>query len=215
MSEEKKNTTSDLLKQIIKEDVIDTMFSKPEYGWTDFTLSKTTHELSEVTGEGPFHWLKICINGLKSDTDFIISGDQEGQGPMYCAVTDDGCYVFDGWHPEKLEHVKMRRVEFCKILIKDLERNIDEWADWDINVYKDPEDRKYINEHNKRKEELLELITQLKAELKKIYDIERKQINDAVREAIKTRNGLVLINEDMIDDDLIDAYHELIKSRGY
>ena len=76
--------------------------------------------------------------------------------------------------------------------------------------------RNFCNrKHKQRKEELLELITQLKAELKKIYDIERKQINDAVREAIKTRNGLVVINEDMIDDDLIDAYHELIKSRGY
>lgn len=185
MSEENKNTTRDLLMQITREDDVKTIFSKPEYGWTNFTLSKTTRQLSEVTGDGPFHWLIVCINGLKSGIDFIISGDQESPGPMYCAVTDDGCYIFDAYNPDRFEHVKVGRVKFCEILIKDLERDIDEWADWDINVCIDPNDVTYINEHNKQKEELIKLISQLKAELKKLYDIKRKKLMMQLEKLLK------------------------------
>lgn len=109
-------------------ETIHSFLSKPEAGWTNFTPGDKVYELSYITNV-PMEWLRAAIIGVKNDVPFVVSGDMESSGRIFCAVTDLASYIFheDG---NIFEPIEIGKHEFCNILCNDLRKNIDDWISW-------------------------------------------------------------------------------------
>lgn len=112
------------------------MLSRPEYGWTDFSLEKSTYPLSYLTNI-PEDWLNHAIHGLETLSPFTVHGFCE-PGRLICTVSYWNCHIifeYDGRRElsEKdacweISHTDM--LEFCKALHRDISENIDQWSGW-------------------------------------------------------------------------------------
>ena len=112
------------------------MLSKPEHGWTEFSLGNTAYSLSYLT-DIPTDWLDQAIHGLESLKPFSVHGYCE-PGRMICTVSYWNCHILfedDGrdvlskedtrW---EIAHISM--LQFCTELYKDLSENIEQWCAW-------------------------------------------------------------------------------------
>jgi hypothetical protein len=112
------------------------MLSKPEHGWTEFSLGKTIYSLSYLT-DIPTNWLDEAIHGLQNLTPFSVHGCCE-PGRMICTVSYWNCHILfedngrDVLSKEdtrwEIAHISM--LQFCRALHKDISENIEQWCVW-------------------------------------------------------------------------------------
>ncbi len=174
------------------------VLSVPEAGWTTMQFTKKEHELSWWTCV-PLQWLDAAIYGMKTGDPFTVWGDQENGGMVYCTVTRNGCYVFEEYDRKNVEYVFLFPGEFCRLLYKDISDNIDVWANkWLVDCTPE-ESRRMIQE---RLDELDDVFRKNREEA-------RKRLNRKIREAMNGDGwGLTITDESLIDDDLIDEWHQ-------
>lgn len=152
------------------------MLSRPEYGWTDFSLEegKGIYGLSYLTNV-PMEWLNQAIHGLETLEPFAVHGVLE-PGRVICLVSYWNCHIIvededrkmlkadDTIH--RIVHVSM--LEFCKMLYEDILVNIEDWSDWDCDNTVDTEVVK------KELKEKLDILKKLIAE-KECFFAENRQ----------------------------------------
>lgn len=124
------------------------MLSRPEHGWTDFSLGKKQYALSYLT-DIHFDWLDQAIHGLESMLPFVVHGFCE-PGRMLCTVSYWNCHIIfeDEWQNESAEeameyevaHVSM--LQFCKNLYADISSELSAWVHWQYLICDDPEEKK-------------------------------------------------------------------------
>ena len=109
------------------------MLSKPEYGWTDFSLGNSCYSLSYLSNL-PFEWLDGAIFGLEKLLPFEVYGYCE-PGRMVCTVDFWECRIFyeNDKHQKdnsSCEVVSINMLDFCQKLHDDIENHIDDWQTW-------------------------------------------------------------------------------------
>ena len=182
---------------------ISSILSVPKAGWTKLQFTKKEHELSYLTSV-PLQWLDAAIYGMKTGDPFTVWGDQESEGIVYCSVTDSGIYVVEENNYKNIEYVKLYPEEFCRLLYKDISKNIDAWVDdWHIGDNRE-ESRRLIQGR----------LDELDNVFRKNREEARKRLNQRIRDAMNGDGwGLVVTDESLIDDDLIDEWHDFCKRR--
>lgn len=113
------------------------MLSKPDAGWTDFSLdNEHSYSLSYLTDVG-IEWLDQAIHGLTTMEPFAVHAFCEPDR-VVCTVSYWNTYIVfesDGI-PEKNAYremygVGLSMIDFCKLLYEDIFNNIDAWVKWD------------------------------------------------------------------------------------
>ena len=156
------------------------MFKKPTIdGWVDFAIEskrglnlenrKVLEGDASYTIDIPMETLTAAIAALKYDIPFSFTIDQEGPGYLYFFCPWNVLYII----PEnggKTDTIIIDKCELIDEIVGDIERDIDEWADWGLD---------YVEN---KKEVLLEKIKVVKELLEKqgYYKIKesRKEDND-------------------------------------
>ena len=146
------------------------MLSKPDAGWTDFSLGSKSYALSYLN-DIPIEWLDQAIHGLKTLEPFAVHGFCE-PGRMLCLVSYWNCHIiFEDDEREALqphetawEYAHISMLEFCKLLYSDIASNLDEWSEW-VNIFADSE-REYYKIKEKRKQQIQMKLTLLDALIK-------------------------------------------------
>lgn len=113
------------------------MLTKPQSGWSDFSLEGTSvYGLSYLDDVG-IEWVEQAIHGLETLSPFCVHGNLE-PGRMLCLVSYWNCYIFyerEGAGPikedkdkvfESLSHTSL--LDFCRYLYDDISGSVDEWA---------------------------------------------------------------------------------------
>ena len=146
------------------------MLSKPEWGWSWFTLGRTRVQISNVFTPLPCGWLKEAIRGLEKNQPFVVYGWCEPEY-IFCTVTKNFCYLaytddFSFSQPVdfvSISYVSVTMKDFCQMLHDDISKNIDAWVDWTYNPYPDNEltEQEIIAKKLKIKNELQHLLKKL------------------------------------------------------
>ncbi len=116
------------------------MLTKPQHGWTDFSLDQSyTYGLSYLD-DIPFEWLDQAIHGLETLLPFCVKGFME-PGRMLCLVSYWTCYTFveyaetaDGAkknirrEPCYYNSINFSMLDFCRALYNDISSCPEEWA---------------------------------------------------------------------------------------
>ena len=109
------------------------MLSKPQHGWTVFSLGESSCSLSYLSNI-PLEWLDRAIFGLETLSPFDVYGECE-PGKMVCTVEYSECRI----RFENDKHIKndcsgevvsICMLDFCEMLLKDIADNIDDWLKW-------------------------------------------------------------------------------------
>lgn len=127
------------------------MLTKPEYGWTDFSLEGTGVYGLSYLSDVPFEWLDQAIHGLETMLPFCVKGLLE-PGRMLCAVSYCRCHILlehEGREPMKKEDVltelsNTSMLEFCKRLHADISACPEEWALFVDYGQEDPEEKRRL-----------------------------------------------------------------------
>ena len=136
------------------------MLTKPEAGWSDFSLDGTSVYTLGYLDDIPFEWLDEAIHGLEILNPFCVKGFMEPER-FICVVSFWNCHIIcededrDPLTPEntthEISHTSM--LLFCQQLYDDISGNLDHWARW----YYDSE-----FEFDTNKEELIRKLARLK-----------------------------------------------------
>ena len=136
------------------------MLTKPEHGWSDFSLDGTSVYTLGYLDNIPFEWLDDAIHGLETLNPFCVKGFME-PGRFICVVSFWNCHIIcededrDPLDPQntihEISHTSM--LQFCQQLYDDISENLDDWARWDY----DPE-----LDFDTNKEELIIKLARLK-----------------------------------------------------
>ena len=136
------------------------MLTKPEAGWSDFSLDGTSVYPLSYLDNIPFEWLDDAIHGLETLNPFCVKGFME-PGRFICVVSFWNCHIIcededrDPLNPQntthEISHTSM--LQFCQQLYDDISENLDDWARWDY----DPE-----LDFDTNKEELIIKLVRLK-----------------------------------------------------
>ena len=119
------------------------MLSKPQHGWTTFSLGHRCYSISFLTNV-PLDWLEKAIGGLDTLLPFEVSGYCE-PGRVVCTVAFSQCHVF--YENEKhqkeessYELVPVNMLDFCQSLYDDISGSIDDWQSWSPSYAMSKED---------------------------------------------------------------------------
>ena len=136
------------------------MLTKPDCGWSDFSLDGTSVYTLSYLDNIPFNWLDDAIHGLETLNPFCVKGFME-PGRFICVVSFWNCHIIcededrDPLTPQntlhEISHTSM--LQFCQQLYDDISENLDDWACWDY----DPE-----LDFDTNKEELIKKLARLK-----------------------------------------------------
>ena len=136
------------------------MLTKPEAGWSDFSLDGTSVYTLSYLDNIPFEWLDDAIHGLETLNPFCVKGFMEPER-FICVVSFWNCHIIcededrDPLDLQKttheISHTSM--LQFCQQLYDDISENLDDWACWDY----DPE-----LDFDTNKEELIIKLARLK-----------------------------------------------------
>ena len=136
------------------------MLTKPDCGWSDFSLDGTSVYTLSYLDNIPFEWLDEAIHGLEILNPFCVKGFME-PGRFICVVSFWNCHIIcededrDPLDPQntthEISHTSM--LQFCQQLYDDISENLDDWARWDY----DPE-----LDFDTNKEELIIKLARLK-----------------------------------------------------
>ena len=99
------------------------MLSKPQHGWTVFSLGESNYFLSYLSNI-PLEWLERAIFGLETLLPFEVYGYCE-PGKMVCTVGFSECRIIfkdDKYRKEdsSSEIVPVYMLDFCKTLHKEI-----------------------------------------------------------------------------------------------
>ena len=136
------------------------MLTKPDCGWSDFSLDGTSVYPLSYLDNIPFEWLDDAIHGLETLNPFCVKGFMEPDR-FICVVSFWNCHIIcededrDPLDPQntthEISHISM--LQFCQQLYDDISENLDDWARWDY----DPE-----LDFDTNKEELIIKLARLK-----------------------------------------------------
>lgn len=127
------------------------MLTKPEFGWSDFSLEGTSvYELSYLT-DIAFEWIDAAISGLKNLHPFSVKGYLE-PNRLICTVSFYNCHIIiedeDRGCMEKknivYEYSHTSMLEFCRHLYDDISSCTDEWASFSDNQDEHTEENKQV-----------------------------------------------------------------------
>ena len=119
------------------------MLSKPQHGWTHFTLGELCFSLSYITNI-PLEWLDRAIFGMETLLPFEVSGYCE-PGRMVCTVDLFECrIVFENDRCRQNDRISevapINMLDFCGLLHKDLLDHIEDWQNWNSSFHLTKED---------------------------------------------------------------------------
>ena len=113
------------------------MLTKPEAGWSDFSLDGTSVYPLSYLDNIPFKWLDDAIHGLETLNPFCVKGFME-PGRFICVVSFWNCHIIcededrDPLTPQntihEITHTSM--LQFCQQLYDDISENLDKWVYW-------------------------------------------------------------------------------------
>ena len=137
------------------------MLTKPDCGWSDFSLDGTSVYTLSYLDNIPFNWLDDAIHGLETLNPFCVKGFMEPER-FICVVSFWNCHIIcededkEPLDPQntihEISHTSM--LQFCQQLYDDISENLDDWACWGIY---EPE-----LDFDTNKEELTEKLARLK-----------------------------------------------------
>ena len=139
------------------------MLSKPDSGWSVFSLGKKKYQLSYLSDIAN-DWLDQAIKGLEMGKPFTVYGFLEPRR-MLCTVSYWNTHIFleDDDNVEldskyaNYETVHLNLIEFCEKLYDDTSNNIDDWVNWYEDDDIDFEKRKIeLEDKVKRLKELID-----------------------------------------------------------
>ena len=109
------------------------MLSKPQHGWTTFSLGHRCYSISFLTNV-PLDWLEKAIGGLDTLLPFEVSGYCE-PGRVVCTVAFSQCHVFYENEKHQKEESSyelgpVNMLDFCQKLHEDISDHIDDWQKW-------------------------------------------------------------------------------------
>ena len=141
------------------------MLTKPENGWTGFSLEGTSTYGLSYLDDIAFEWLDQAIHGLETLSPFCVKGFLE-PNRMLCVVSYWNCHIIvenDERYPLKKEQIRNEyshtsMIEFCKCLYSDISEHIDAWVSFVDYVDADPEKKR--QQLFQKLEKLKELIEQ-------------------------------------------------------
>ena len=112
------------------------MLSKPQHGWTVFSLGESSYSLSYLSNI-PMEWLERAIFGLETMLPFEVYGYCE-PGKMVCTVDFLDCrIVFEDDKHRKIdstfEIVPIQMLDFCKMVYDDISAHIEDWSKWNAS----------------------------------------------------------------------------------
>ena len=119
------------------------MLSKPQHGWTHFTLGELCFSLSYITNI-PLEWLDRAIFGMETLLPFEVSG-YCAPGRMVCTVDLFECrIVFENDRCRQNDRISevapINMLDFCSQLHKDLLDHIEDWQNWNSSFHLTKED---------------------------------------------------------------------------
>ena len=119
------------------------MLSKPQHGWTDFTLGELRFSLSYLSNI-PLEWLDRAIFGMETLLPFEVAGYCE-PGRMVCTVNHLECrIVFENDRCRQNDRISevapINMLDFCSQLHKDLLDHIEDWQNWNSSFHLTKED---------------------------------------------------------------------------
>lgn len=119
------------------------MLSKPQHGWTDFSLGDCCYSISYLTNV-PLDWLDRAIIGLEMLIPFEIYGCCE-PGRVVCTVDFLECRIIfeDDKHykdDSSFALIPIGMLEFCQKLYNDISIYIDDWQNWSTSYHMTKED---------------------------------------------------------------------------
>lgn len=137
------------------------MLTKPENGWTGFSLEGTSTYGLSYLDDIAFEWLDQAIHGLETLSPFCVKGFLE-PNRMLCVVSYWNCHIIvenDERYLLKKEQIRNEyshtsMIEFCKYLYNDVYDHRDGWISFVDYVDADPE---------KKEQQLLQKLERLKA----------------------------------------------------
>ena len=114
------------------------MLSKPEHGWSDFSLGTKRYSLSYLSNV-PLDWLDRAIVGLEELSPFEVLGHCE-PGSLVCTVNLSECRIdFEMVRSNRViratETLPVSILEFCRMLHRDLSADLDAWASWNPSFH--------------------------------------------------------------------------------
>ncbi|MBR4441904.1 MAG: hypothetical protein IKS52_01360 [Clostridia bacterium] len=145
------------------------MLTKPDCGWTKFSLDgKNAYYLGYVT-DVAMEWLDAAVFGLTYDNPIIVKGFCE-PGWMVCAATWDECRV---WFEDSIDPPDIFRMEpeavypvdrlaFCREMVEDITNHLSAWVDWELY---DEEGEEADASRSARESALMERLTAIKTML--------------------------------------------------
>ena len=107
------------------------MLSKPQHGWTVFSLGESNYSLSYLSNV-PLEWLERAIFGLETLLPFEVYGYCE-PGKMVCTVDFLECRIVFEKDDSSLEIIPISMLNFCKTLHEDISAHIEDWAKWNAS----------------------------------------------------------------------------------
>lgn len=122
------------------------MLSAPSSGWVSFQLLGTNiYELSYLD-DIPFEWVEQAINGLRTDSPFVVRGNLEPTR-FLCLVSYYNCHIImenerdnDDAEGVMHEYSHTGMLSFCQSLHDDIKNNLDSWVQW-LSSRKDNSER--------------------------------------------------------------------------
>ena len=109
------------------------MLTKPEAGWSDFSLDGTSVYTLSYLDDIPFEWLDEAIHGLEILNPFCVKGFMEPER-FICVVSFWNCHIIcedenkDPLIPQntthEISHTSM--LQFCQQLYDDISENLDD-----------------------------------------------------------------------------------------
>lgn len=137
------------------------MLTRPENGWTGFSLEGTSTYGLSYLDDIAFEWLDQAIHGLETLSPFCVKGFLE-PNRMLCVVSCWNCHIIvenDERYPLKKEQIRNEyshtsMIEFCKYLYNDVYDYRDGWISFVDYVDADPQ---------KKEQQLLQRLERLKA----------------------------------------------------
>jgi len=131
------------------------MFTKPESGWTFLEIGDFSERASYLT-DIPNDCLDAFIYALQNNTPIVIYFDAEGW-EYYLVCSWCQAYIILNKEKHEIITIDKNIREIAKEFIKDIEENIDEWANWEC--YDDKDDNQIEEIKSELKEKLLKLKT--------------------------------------------------------
>ena len=107
------------------------MLSKPENGWTVFSLGDFQAEVSYLV-DIPFDWLISCKNALKHNIPLSFFLELEGETCLLTSYGYDTHIIInrrDGGYQLKTVH-NVNFMDVSDMLLKDIRLYFDDWVTW-------------------------------------------------------------------------------------